>query len=155
MPEGTQNGCQTVGQEHIQRRDPPPLPAATKGVPKLILTGSFTNTPDPSTASYRTAPGHPLGTAHLEGKPSSLGDLRCPGTNSLPHRVGWGVLAGFPQPVASPKATKCPTEKSAMAPACSQTSENRLDGSCIPNGGGRGGGGGSLKAGRDLQVPLN
>lgn len=62
---------------------------------------------------------------------------------------------GFPQTTASPKASKCPTEKSAMAPTCSQTPENRLDGSCIPNRGGWGGGGGSLKAGRDLQVPLN
>lgn len=146
-----------MGQEQIQGRDPPPLSgrvvraAATKGVPKLSLIGGFTNTPDPSAVSYKVAPGPPLGTAHLEGKPSPLGDLRCPGTNSgaraptaPPGRMG------FPQTVASPKATKCPTEKSAMAPTCSQTPENRLDGSCIPNGGGRGEGGGSLKAGRDL-----
>lgn len=85
-----------MGQEQIQRGEPLLLPggvvraAATKGVPKLSLTGGFTNTPDPSAASYRMAPGHPLGTAHLEGIPSSLGDLRCPGTNSLPHWVGWG-----------------------------------------------------------------
>lgn len=151
-----------LGQEQIQRGDPPPLPgggvlraAATKGVRKLSHTGSFTNTPDNSTASHRMAPGHPSGAAHLEGKPSSLRDLRFPGTHSLPHRLGWGVLAGVPQPVGSPKVTKCPTEESAMAPTCSQTPENRLDESCIPNGGGRGGGGGSLKAGRDFQVPLN
>lgn len=50
-----------MGQEQIQRRDPPPLPgrvvkaAATKGVPKLSLTGRFTNTPDPLAASYTMA----------------------------------------------------------------------------------------------------
>lgn len=98
--------------------------------------------------------GHPSGTDHLEGKPSSPGDLRSPGTNSLPHQVGWGVLAGFPQHTASPKATICPTEESAMAPTCSQTPENRLDRSCIPNGGGWGGGAAASKQGETFRFHL-
>lgn len=83
------------------------------------------------------------------------GEIIFPGTPQIPRHQLTAPAGRMPQPIASPKATKCPTEESATAPTCSQPSGNRLDKSCIPNGGGQGGGGGSLKAGRDFQVPLN
>lgn len=49
VPKGTQNGCQTVGQEQIQGGDPPPLPGE-------VVRAATTKRESPSSASLVASP---------------------------------------------------------------------------------------------------